>query len=53
MILSLHYIGDFVSVITQLSFYYSTILRVSLAFFFFLKECTLPTTLEVGKVNNN
>ena len=20
---------------------------------FFLKECTLPTTLEMGKVNNN
>ena len=46
-----YYIGDFVLVIAQLSFYYSTILRLSLAFF--REECTLPTTLEIGKVNNN
>ena len=46
-----HYIGDFVLVITQLSFYYSTILRVSLAFF--RKECILPTTPQMGKINNN
>ena len=43
-------IGVFV-LVCPLFFYYSIILMTSLAFFP-RKHCTLPTTLEIGKIHN-
>ena len=43
-------IGIFV-LVCSLFFYYSIILMTSLALFP-LKHCTLPTTLEIGKIHN-